>query len=815
MNARTALLLVTLTLLVSGRARAQTFVAVKDNTLYQESGQLSNGAGDHLFAGRTNSTNVPRRGLVAFDLTSIPPGSLVTSVSLQLYMSRSKAQTKNVGLHLALADWGEGTSHAAGEEGQGAPATTGDATWTHRFYPTVPWTNPGGDFAPVATATTAVNKEAFYTWSTAQMVLDVQAWVDDPATNFGWFLVGEENGQRTTKRFDSHSNSSVSQRPRLTVTYNGPSLTGACCLPDGSCVTTTSGSCTSQGGIYQGNNTICAPNPCPQPVGACCFDDGSCSQLTSADCAAQGGTWLGGGSACSPNPCPVVLQPYVDALPIPGVAQPVAGTPGGAADYVIAMTEFQQRLHRDLPPTTVWGYGGSYPGPTIEAGTGLPVTVTWLNDLRDSSGNLRTSHYLPVDTCLHGPDMEGDSPRTVVHLHGGHVEAEFDGYPEDTFLPGESVLYMYSNFQPPATLWYHDHALGITRLNVMMGLAGFYLVRDALEQGLGLPSGPYEIPLVVQDRTFNSDGTWKYPASWEEHFFGDTILVNGKVWPYLRVARGKYRFRLLNGSNSRTYTFTLSNGASFQQIGTDGGLLPAPVGLNVLTLSPGERADLVVDFASYAPGTEIRLVNSAPAPYPGTPGVGVVPDVMKFVVTSAGGHTDPIPTSLRPVVPLDEADATEFRTLRLEKSSNPCSGSIWLIDGLGFDVVTERPALGDTEVWGFANNSGTVHPMHLHLVQFQVLDRQDFVVVAGQILPSGPRIPPAPNERGWKDTVQAPPMQITRVITRFEDYTGLYPYHCHVLEHEDNEMMRQFEVVLRKTKLAPTPPADGGTKSVP
>ena len=217
--------------------------------------------------------------------------------------------------------------------------------------------------------------------------------------------------------------------------------------------------------------------------------------------------------------------------------------------------------------------------------------------------------------------------------------------------------------------------------------------------------------------------------------------------------------------------------------------------LTELTLSPGERADLVFDFAPYAAGTELLLTNSAPAPYPGAPGEGVVPDVMKFVVTADVGHTAALPGSLRSLDVLSESQADEFRSFELQKFSDPCAGNTWLINGLGWTDITERPYLGDTEVWSFVNRSGGVHPMHMHLVFFQILDRQDFDVVDDEIVPTGPRIPPPANEAGWKDTVQTNPMQITRVIAHFTDYLGLFPYHCHILEHEDHEMMRQFEVV--------------------
>jgi spore coat protein A len=491
----------------------------------------------------------------------------------------------------------------------------------------------------------------------------------------------------------------------------------------------------------------------------------------------------------------VVLTPFVDALPLPGPLQPVTGSVGGTAYYEVPMRQVQQKLHRDLPLTTVWAYGSAFPGPVIEAGVGQPVTVKWINDLRDGSGALRTNHYLPVDTCLHGPDMEGAKPRTVVHLHGGKVAQKDDGYPEDTFLPGQSRTNVYGNNQPPGTIWFHDHALGITRLNVYLGLAGLYLLRDAVENALGLPSGANEIPLVIQDRKFRADGSLSYPAMWDEHFFGDTLLVNGKVWPYLVVKKGKYRFRVVNGSTSRTYTLALSSGDPFHQIGADAGLLPAAVALNQLTLMPGERADLVMDFASYATGAEILLTNSAPAPFPGSPGVGVIPAVMKFIVTNAAGHTAALPASLRPLERLYETNSVKERDFVLRKGTDPCTGTKWLINDLHWDDITEFPVLGTTEVWSFINRSGVAHPMHLHLVLMQVLDRQPFIFTNDVMVTTGPRVPPPANEAGWKDTVRANPAEIIRVIARFDGFPGRYPYHCHILEHEDHEMMRQFEVV--------------------
>jgi spore coat protein A len=357
------------------------------------------------------------------------------------------------------------------------------------------------------------------------------------------------------------------------------------------------------------------------------------------------------------------------------------------------------------------------------------------------------------------------------------------------------VSYTYPNHQDAATLWYHDHALGITRLNVMMGLAGFYLLRDAVEDSLDLPEGVHEIPLVFQDRTFNPDGTLQYPAVWQDHFFGDKILVNGKVWPYLDVDQGKYRFRMLDGSNSRAYSLHLSTGDPITVIGTEGGLLTVPVAVDTLTLTPGERYDVVIDFAGYSAGTEILLVNSAPAPFPGPSGQGVVPDVMKFIVQGSPGHVDALPDTLRPVVDIPESTAVESRDFKLEKTTDPCSGTVWLINNLDWDTITEYPVLGSTEIWRFINPSGVAHPMHMHLVMFQVLDRQLFTAVGDSIVPVGDPFPPDSTQMGWKDTVPVYPGEMVRVIARFEDYLGQFPYHCHILEHEDHEMMRQFEVV--------------------
>ena len=734
------------------------FDALRDGILYESAnGDVANGAGEQLYLGN-QSNGLKRRTVLQFDVSSIPQGATIQSVQVRLFCNQSSGSPVNVVMRRLDTPWGEGTSNDNGSESDGTIATTNDATWLHRFYNTQLWTTPGGDYEPGASATLSVGAQStFYTWSGSGLVADVQGWNNAPASNHGWIYFGDEASSANTKRFDSRQGTNPANYPQLTVTYLLPGNAGACCLPNGSCVEVTEALCTAQNGTWQGENTMCG-------------------MVT----------------------CPVQLTPYLDPLPLPAVAQPTTGVPGGAAHYDIDIREVFQQLHSQLPPTRVWGYKGSYPGPTIEARRDLPVTVTWKNDIRVfETQQLRTEHVLPVHTCMHGPDMWGLMPMTVTHLHGGLVTQESDGYPEWAFPPGQSSpLYHYPNLQAAATIWYHDHALGITRLNVMMGLAGFYLIRDDVEDALNIPRGEFEIAMAIQDRSFNADGSLKYPEMMMDHFFGDVLLVNGKVWPYLNVKQGKYRFRIVNGSTSRSYRLSLSDGAGFWQIGSDTGLLPAPVPMTQVLVTPGERIDLVMDFAPYPAGTEIILANDAPAPFPGTPGVGVIPNVMKFIVQGELGDADPLPATLVTVDPISTNLSVKERTQELRLIADEhCLDNphgMWTIDGLMWDDITESPRLDATEIWAWKNRTSLTHPMHMHLISVQVLDRQEFDPVTGA--PFGPLYPPAANEMGWKDTVQAPPGFITRVITQFEGFQGLYPYHCHIIDHEDHEMMRQFEV---------------------
>jgi spore coat protein A len=393
----------------------------------------------------------------------------------------------------------------------------------------------------------------------------------------------------------------------------------------------------------------------------------------------------------------------------------------------------------------------------------------------------------------------------VVHLHGGHVSANYDGYPEDWITPGQEQRTVYPNQQIASTLWYHDHAMGITRLNAMMGLAGFYLLRDPEEERLGLPSGRWDIPLALQDRILDARGQLVYPvgptaeAPWVPEFFGAHILVNGRVSPYLDVEPRLYRFRLLNASNSRIFQLSLLPEQWFIQIGTDGGLLSEPVVRGELLLAPGERIETVIDFRGRE-GRRITLVNHAPAPYPS--GGGPVPGlVMQFRVRrplSEDVDTGKIPETLVRVPRLQKTEAVKTRRLRLLEVM-PAHGQPHrvLLDGRRFmDPITEDPANGSVEIWEFVNTTIDTHPIHLHAVHFQLLDRQAFDVRRQQrtseVVLTGKAIQPAPEERGWKDTILCPPGQVTRIITPFAGEPGRFVWHCHMLEHEDNEMMRPY-----------------------
>ena len=494
------------------------------------------------------------------------------------------------------------------------------------------------------------------------------------------------------------------------------------------------------------------------------------------------------------------LARYIDPLPIPHQAKPAGmrPSPADAAKHIpyyrIAMRQFQVRVHRDAPPTTFWGYDSACPGPTIEVRHGEPILVEWANELP-------TKHCFPIDHTIHGAEAEKPEVRTVVHLHGGRTGPESDGYPEDWFVPGKSATCYYPNAQEAAGLFYHDHAMGITRLNAAAGLMGTYLVRDAFEDSLHLPKGEHEIPLVLFDRSFHADGSIYYPVSgnpnspWMSEYYGSAILVNGKIFPYLEVAPRKYRFRLLNSSNGSYYRLSIAPEATiiaqsveFLQIGSEQGFLEAPAKIREFIAGPGQRADLIVDFSNWA-GKELYLRTD-----------GVI--FMQFRVAAGKvGDDSVIPATLRPVPRIPESAAVTMRELTLADYQNRLGESrVMLLNGAHWDMpVTEKPVLNTTEIWSFINLTDDTHPIHLHMVRFQILDQRPFDLtvyeLTKKIVYTGPPIPLTADEMGWKDTVRVDPNTVTRIIVKFEGFSGRYVWHCHMLEHEDNEMMRPYEIL--------------------
>jgi spore coat protein A, manganese oxidase len=511
------------------------------------------------------------------------------------------------------------------------------------------------------------------------------------------------------------------------------------------------------------------------------------------------------------------VRPFIDPLPIPRKMRPHS-TRENMIQYRVRMMEFRKPLHSELPPATLWGYEGEVPGPVFEAMRGKPVQVEWQNDLP-----LR--HLFAVDPHLHGCAAPVPAVRTVPHLHGSHTDSLSDGLPEKWFTPGHSAAYRYPNDQEAATLWYHDHAIGITRLNVYAGLSGFYLLRDSRELAMSLPSGDYEVPMVLQDRSVDEGGQLVYRPTfddgsqapggrWGPQFFGDLPLVNGAIYPFFEVEPRQYRLRVLNASNSRFFNLFLNLASTptdiprlvkFHQIGSDGGLLPSPASLEHLLLAPAERADLIVDFSGLE-GKVVTLSNNAPAPFPGWDVLSSLHapllELMQFRVTRPLSSNATVSLPPRLSFPqLDPVQSVRTRDFFLSDQMDAKGRSQkMLINGKGYDApTTEFPRLGAQETWRFINATDDAHPIHLHLVQFRVLERQGFdgptLTLRGEVRLLGKPRPPAANEAGWKDTAIVMPGEVLSLLVRFEGFTGKYVYHCHVAEHEDNDMMRPFEVV--------------------
>ncbi len=542
----------------------------------------------------------------------------------------------------------------------------------------------------------------------------------------------------------------------------------------------------------------------------------------------------------------------------------------------IQMRPAQVQLHSILPPSEVWTYEGLLPGPTIEVSRGQHVQIEWVNALPEDQPYPITAVTAP-DGTQNAPGRSGGSlnqivatlpPWTVVHLHGGRTAAVSDGWTENACLSGQFTTSDYANDQQATLLWYHDHAMGITRFNVYAGLAGLYVIRDAEEAALHLPAGPYEIPLLLQDRNLDTapDGslTGRLLHKIEDgtmEFFGPLTLVNGIIWPYLPVEARQYRLRLLNGSNARIYRLVLLDESGspvheqIKQIGTDGGLLGQPVDIprDGLLLAPAERADLIVDFRT-RPGQRLTLVNTAGAPFdnspatqpPGTPDPEnrlPHPEVMEFRVSSQLVD-DPfvLPATLsssyrrlahdrlppahqhRVVAMVEYPDGMlTFHELAEVPDGDAAAGEALMViaDEQGKtvryrtiarqfeDTVNWFVAYGSTEVWSILNLTEDTHPFHVHLVQFQALGRDLYNKDGFHPATGGTTAPISflahgtfdANELGWKDTVRVNPGEMVSIAATFDGFTGRYMYHCHILEHEDHDMMRPF-IVMPAAALA-------------
>ena len=491
---------------------------------------------------------------------------------------------------------------------------------------------------------------------------------------------------------------------------------------------------------------------------------------------------------------PTKLTPFVDPLPLPTVLkstgmQPDPEHPGKTLPlYRVAMQEVHQKVHRDLPATRMWGFNGTVPGPIFETRSGQGLMVEWVNQLP-------VKHFLPIDHTLHGAEPTQPEVRCVVHLHGGRTPAKSDGYPEDWVVPGKSLLYHYPNQQDAALLFYHDHTMGINRLNIYAGLQGLFIVRDEAEDALNLPKGKYEIPLMLFDRFLQSDGQLEYPVSgdpkspWVPEVYSNVMLANGRLSPYLDVEPRRYRLRVMNGSNARFFRLSFANLAEMEIIGSDQGLLPAPVKAKRILLGPAERTDIVFDFSAHA-GEKIVLKNDSF-------------DIMQFRVAPAASAAkqDSLLPSLRTIERIPESRAVKTRRMTLDEKMNLVQESMgMMLNNTPWHApITEKPVIDTTEIWEIVNLTEDTHPIHLHLVKFQILDRRAFDVFhfqdKGELRYTGRTQAPGPEEMGWKDTVRCEKGHVTRIIVPFEGYTGRYVWHCHLLEHEDNEMMRPFEVV--------------------
>jgi len=465
-------------------------------------------------------------------------------------------------------------------------------------------------------------------------------------------------------------------------------------------------------------------------------------------------------------PASKLPKPFTTPFAIPPVAVPVRSD--ATTDfYSMSMTATKIEVIPGFQ-TTFFAYNGVVPGPTIKVDQGREVVVRHRNSLPNVHPTL------------------GYKPWTSVHLHGNASLPEFDGYASDVTNPGQFKDYRFPNFQPARTIWYHDHGVDHTAENVYFGLAAEYLRSDPLEQSLPIPHGAYDIPLIIGDAMFTNDGSLLFSLEDESGFWGDVILVNGRPWPVMQVERRKYRFRILLPTVSRSLRLSLDSGEPLAVVATDGGLMPTPQFVSSLRMGAAERYEVIIDFSKYPVGRRVILKNSSPNNNRDFTNTN---KVMAFdVVSEATDLSDnSIPDALNPdnpVMALQAKDAVRTRRMEFKRD-----GGKWTINGTGWDDVVRsnfqftlaNPRRGDVEIWQLENSSGGwFHPVHIHLTDFKVLDRNGRA--------------PFAYEGGPKDVVYVGEGDTVRVIMKW-DGSGKYMFHCHNLVHEDHDMMSQFDVI--------------------
>ncbi|XP_024995613.1 multicopper oxidase LPR2-like [Cynara cardunculus var. scolymus] len=549
-----------------------------------------------------------------------------------------------------------------------------------------------------------------------------------------------------------------------------------------------------------------------------------------------------GGGLLSPSE----LEMFVDEIPDMPKIKGYHLLDGVPVSSSLKITMFPKywKFHRDLPPTKVFAFGetkrtATVPGPTIEAVHGVSTHVRWQN-------RLPSKHILPWD-----PTIPTAIPRTnkgvptVVHLHGGIDEPQSDGNSNSWFTARfqergptwTKKTYHYHNKQQPGNLYYHDHAMGLTRVNLLAGLFGAYIIRHPeVESPLGLPSGDeFDRPLIVFDRSFRTDGsiymnsTGNNPEihpQWQPEYFGDAIVVNGKAWPYMTVRRRKYRFRIINASNARFFKFFFGNGLRFIHVASDSVYNDQSVLTKEVLLGPSEIADVVVDFSKSKANSAI-LHNGAAYPYPGgDPADENNGKVMKFIINHHREvDSSRVPKKLieYPMPSLSEVTKTRYIAM-YEYTSATDEPTHLYINALSYeDPVTEQPKVGSTEIWNVINLTEDNHPLHIHLGLFRVLDQtnitniEEFKECMTKInnakkchiekYARGRKLSVVPYEKGWKNVYKMNPGYITKILVKFAyihtnasypfDATAEpgYVYHCHILDHEDNAMMRPLKMV--------------------